>query len=518
MNVIVSYARELADTKGIIETVMGFGNAIKPLVSTKERRTVLLAVTAAYTLVQLSALPVALAVPSLADVFNTDIQGASWVIIVYLLVLGSLVLVAARLGDRYGHSRVFMAGLIVSTIAAGFMVTSTSLLQVIMWRALTGLGSALVMGNANALLAEVFPAEERGRAFSVPFIGARFGTLTGLVLFGVFLTFLSWKLIFLSFLHIGILGIILALPMVKTIKRDTQTTKGSIDYLGSLLLIATGAVLVLSGNHLHGGEESFVSEDGLRYHLPMHALFLLMVGVFILLERKVSNPVVELEHFNNKYFSLSVVSNAIFHMSMLATLTLVPVLVERGFGKDPVWVSFVLFPNQVMGIIMPFIAGWIYDRYNPKLLRPLSIMSIAIGFFILGTLAGNIPIWGIPILMIPISIGSSMFAPINNAAVMSSLSLTNRGFASGMLETSREMGHALGGNLSATVLAVALPLNLALLSSLEAQPFYIEGFRLASLVVVLTLLAGTVLAYFHKSYTELSEADQLVTSTTTRGD
>ena len=478
---------------------MGLKDAIGPLVSTPQRRAVLIALTAAYMLVQLSSMPVALALPSLAVYFDTGLDEAAWLVIIYLLALGSFVLLGARLGDRYGHARVFFIGLILSTAASVFIATSSSLLQVVLWRGVTGLGSALVMGNANAILAGVFPAEERGRAFSIPIIGSRFGTLAGLAIFGYFLTFLSWRLIFFSFLPLGIIALIVSYPMLKSLKHEKPLNMGRLDILGAVLLIATAAALILSGNHLHGGEESFVSSEGLEYHLPMQGLFIVMLVVFVLVERKISNPIVELHHFKNKYFSMSLISNTTYHLSMLATMTLVPILVERGFGMAPLWVVVVLLPGQMLGMIMPFAAGWIYDRYQPRLLRPGAMIAIAGGFFVLGTFAGSVPFWGLPLLMLPISIGTSIFNPINNAAVMSSLSNEYRGFASGMLETTREMGHALGATISATALAMALPVGLILLTDLEAQPFYVQGFQLASMLVVLTLLTGGVIAYFHKT-------------------
>ena len=95
---------------------MGLVDALRPLFSTRERQAVLLALTAAYMLVQLSSLPVALALPSLAEYFDTGIDDAAWLVIIYLLAIGSFVLLGARLGDRYGHARVFFAGLILTTV------------------------------------------------------------------------------------------------------------------------------------------------------------------------------------------------------------------------------------------------------------------------------------------------------------------------------------------------------------------------------------------------------------------
>lgn len=481
---------------------------IKPLFSSKERREVLLAVTAAYTLVQLSSLPLALALPSLSDYFDTSIDNTAWIVIMYLLVLGSLVLLAARLGDRFGHSRIFFLGILTSTFGSVLLTLSDELWQMVVWRSVTGLGSALIMGNANAILASVFTPEERGRAFAIPIIGARFGTLLGLALFGLFLQFLVWRWIFATFLPMGIICIVLALPIIRHRNGvPHQHKQESIDWLGALLLIGSTAVLILSGTHLHGGEESFVTSDGLAYHLPMHGLFLLLLIFFVLVELRSSHPVMPMVHFKRREFSLALGSNVAYHFSMLATMTLVPILVEQGFGKTPIFVTLVLLPSQALGLFMPILAGWIFDKYHPPLLRSGALISIAGGFLLLGLSAPHVSFWVIPLLMIPISIGTNMFNPINNATVMNSLPVEHRGIASGMLETTREIGHALGATAAASTLAFSLPAAIELLSEEASRTYFVEGFKVASLMVVLTLLIGGFLAYFHKQHPPLQASD-----------
>ena len=98
----------------------------------------------------------------------------------------------------------------------------------------------------------------------------------------------------------------------------------------------------------------------------MYSLSFVLLGVFILVERYMKSPLVDLQHFKHKYFSLSLVSNVTFHFSMLATMTLVPIIVELGYNKSPIWVPLVLLPNQIIGLVMTFTAGWIYDKYQPK--------------------------------------------------------------------------------------------------------------------------------------------------------
>ena len=472
---------------------------IRPLLTGRQRREVLLALTAAYMLVQLSSMPVALSLPTLSEYFDTSIGDVAWIVVIYLLVLGSLVLLAARLGDRYGHVRVFFIGILATTAGSGLISLSQELWHMVMWRAVTGFGSALILGNSNAILAANFAPNERGRAFAIPIIGSRFGTLTGLAVFGIFLQFFTWRLIFAAFVPLGLLAVVAAIPMLRHPRQTCPSdASGPVDWSGGLLLVATMVVLILSGSHIHGGEESFVSPDGLSYHIPMHVLFLVLLATFVLVERRAGDPMIDMSHFRQRPFSMALGSNVTYHFSMLATMTLVPVLVEDGFGMSPLFVTVVLLPSQGLGLFMPFVAGAIFDRHQPKLMRPVAMAAIAGGFLLLGLSAPHVSFWTLPLLMLPISIGTNMFNPINNATVMNSLPLEHAGVASGMLETTRELGHALGATAAASVLALALPTTIDLLSGEAAQHFFVKGFQVSSLMVVFTLMLGATLAFFHR--------------------
>ena len=475
-------------------------NIVSPLVNTRQRREVLVALTAAYMIVQLSSLPVALSLPSLAKYFNTTIDEAAGMVIVYLLMLGSLVLLMARIGDKYGHSKIFFIGIVIATAGSLFLSMSQDLWHLIVLRGVTGIGSAMIMGNANAILALAFRPEERGRAFAIPIIGARFGTLTGLVIFGVLLHFFNWRLLFISFIPLGLASIFLSIPMLRhSQKPASEESSGPIDWLGSLLLFGAAVAFILSGTHLHVGEESFTSSDALSYHVPMHILFLALLGAFIVTERLTTNPVINLGHFREKSFSLSLGSNTIFHGSMLATMTLVPILVEEGFAKSPIFVTVVLFPGQFLGLFMPMVAGWVYDQYRPRFLRLWCLILIAGGFSFLSLVAPSISFWALPVVMLPIAIGTNMFNPVNNATIMNSLPLEHRGVASGMLDTSRELGHALGATAIATLLAMSIPGEIELLPFEAARGFFIDGFRQSTLVIAFAMILGALLVYFQKA-------------------
>ena len=477
---------------------MGLLSNYREVLDTPARRQVMLALCSTFLLVQVASFPVALALPSIAEDFLIDVETAAWVLVAELLALGATVYLAAKLGDRYGHNRIFFFGIVITTlgaVAAGFAMDFT---QLLLFRGVQGLGAALVTGNANAILAGNFAAEERGRAFAVPITAARFGTFAGLIAFAIFLQFLGWRFIFFSFIPLGVVAVISGLPLLKQKEETGEASDAPVDFGGAFLFIGMIAAMILSGLHLHPGEESFTSDDAVSYHVPMHILTVVLLAAFIFYERRVKQPFVDLGQFKNRHFSLALFSNTTFHLSMLAIMTLVPILVEKGFGYGPLFVIYVLLPHQSMGLFIPILAGWYYDRFQPRLLRPISLTLIALGIFLIGMFALKIPFWLMPLLLFPASIGTSIFNTINNAVIMNSIGNEQRGFASGMIETTRQVGHTLGATVAASALGLVLPAGIALLSESEARDYYFQGLQASALVVVWIILAGALVAFNHR--------------------
>ena len=480
----------------------------KSVVQTVERRQVLTAMTGGQLLVQLSSLPVTLALPSIARDFGYSVEEAAWIVIANLLVLGSTVFLGARLGDRFGHPKVFFIGTVIITLGAAGIVAAPELVYVIVLRGIQGFGAGLIHGNGNAMLAFAFPAQERGRAYAFPITGSRIGTFIGVGFFGILLqfanwdSFAGWRLVFLTMLPIGLLVIKSCLPVVRRNSESVVDRQNPIDYWGAILLVAVSAVFILSGSHLHGGEESYTSSDALTYHLPMHGLTIALLVAFILVERRVEHPFVEFQRFREKYFTLAIISNSMFHLSMMATMVLVPIMIEEGLGKSPIYVTAVLLPHQSFGIWLPAVAGFIHDKFNPRLLRTACMLSIAFGFVLLATFAGTVNFWVLPFLLFPISVGTNIFNTVNNATVMSTLPTRHRGFASGMLETTRDMGHATGATISSFIMALIVPAGIALMMPSDSRALHLEGFQISALAVVGIMIAGAIIAAFHRPYQE----------------
>ena len=504
---------------GMILRRLNVISAFRELGTDKQRRETMIALASTQLLVQLSSMPIALTIPSVARYFDVDVAQAAWLVIIRLLMLGSTVFLAARLGEKYGHARVYMIGAVILCLGSGMAATSLSLNQLLFWSGLVGIGGAMITSNSNALLVMVFDSTERGRAFAVPVVAARLGGLIGLVLFGVFLQFISWRLVFLTSLPIGILAIKYSYPLLKYQVQQAAAgaSKININYIGAALMVVTLGTFILSGLHIHEGAESFTTPEALSYHIPMNLLFLALLALFIVVQQRSKEPFVDFRYFKQKYFSMALFTNTTFHLSMLAVVTLIPIMVEDGLGQMPIIVTMVLLPNQVMGLFLPPLAGWLHDRYNPRWLRPGALAMIALGFVLVGVFAGNVPLWGLPLMLLPVGIGSNLFNTANNAVVMNTLE-EDRSFASGMLETTRQMGHTIGTTISATILGLALPVAINVMPVFEAQAAFRQGFQYSALAVVWIMAAGAFVAVFQKTGQGARQAPRRVTSPQASGD
>ena len=472
-------------------------SSFRELSSNNTRKRVLLSLASTQLLVQLSTIPMALSVPTMADDFGVDVSQAAWTVIARLLVLGATVFFFARLGSRVGHVKIYFIGVILMSLASLLAVTSANVGQAVVWSALVGLGASMISSNSNPILALVFGEKERGRAYSIPIIAARVGTLLGMALFGVFLQFFSWRLVFLTSVPVGMYALWMARPLLQyeLLKAGEAAKNVVVGAPSALLMMATLSVFIMSGLHIHEGDESFVSAEALEYHLPVHGLFLVMAVVFIIVQRRSAQPFLNFSHIKKKQFSMALFSDHTFHMSMMAVVTLVPILVENGLGYDPIVASWVLIPGQFLGIFLPLIAGYYFDKSNPPWLRPAGLVSIASGFVLLALFSGSVPIWVLPILLIPAFIGTHTFNAPSNATIMNSLP-EDRSFASGGMEPSRQMGHTIGATIAAAMLGLALPSGISFMTDPEAMPFYRTGFQYASTAVIFTILAGAFVAAY----------------------
>ncbi len=430
--------------------------------------------------------PVSTALPTIANDLGVSATTASWAVNAFLLTLVGLLLISGRLGDLLGHQRVFFWGTVINTMTGVLCGFSQDILQLIFLRAIQGIGTAFMSGTSLAILANQFAPEERGKAVGVAAMAASLGALIGVLLSSVFSEYLSWRWLFLSLLPLGLMSIKGAIDL----RRDSQPEKKTnVDILGAALLATVLAVFTLAFYHLHGGEATFAAD--VPYHIGMLGVTLALAVVFLWVEVRHPDPILQMRQLRHAVFTMSVSANGIMHMTMMGVTFLIPFLVERGLGLSPLFTAGMLIATNVTNFAVAPFSGWLYDKTRWRFLPSLGMFLLAGGLVGLGILASGLDYWGFLVISVILGVGLGLFMTPNNTVILGVLPATHRGFAVGMLETSRQLGHTFGVSASSAVLGLVVVTSLPIMGERAA---YMQGFQMATFTAGAITFVGMILA------------------------
>ncbi|MCL6648706.1 MAG: MFS transporter [Chloroflexi bacterium] len=439
----------------------------------------LVTVAVGYAIALAALFPVQIAFPLLADAFHVSISSVSWASTSFLLSLTVLALLAGRIGDLYGHKRVFVIGLVVTTLGALLCGLAPSWPLLVALRFVQGAGAALVSGNAMAIAANAVPPERRGKAIGLLTTSTSLGIVVASWLVGRLVGVMSWHAVFLVVVPFGLLALLTSLRMGPGFRPPPPPR---LDWIGAVLLTLTLSTLVLSFSHFHEGPESF--EAGWPYHSTMHALTVFGLALFLFWERRIANPLVDLRVFRVAPFTLSVLANLCFHMTMMSTSFMYPYLVERGFGLTATETANIVIGNNLAAMLAAVGTGALMDFLRSRVLQVFGIGLTFLSLLALALLPGLS--YSLVVLVgFSLGLAGGAFQTANNAFVLSSLPPNQRGFASGMIDLTRQYGHTLG--ITVTTLVVA--------GAVEGAPSFTPVFQQAMFVTAGLAFVGYLLAF-----------------------
>ena len=449
------------------------------------------AVIAGTFLIMFAVSPISIVLPTLAAELGIDLAEASWIMTAYLVPLTACLLPSGRLGDQFGHTRIFFWGLVLSTCAAiaGSLAPHWYLLLIA--RAVQGVGAALVSANCYPIITATVASNQRGRGVGIATMASSLGSMAGTALGPLFVSPLTWRWAFATAAAAGCIAISVAWPtVVSNIPEPAGATprRNRTDWPGAILLLLTLIVASLSLNHFHDGPETFA--DGWRWHLPMHGVTAALFLMFVLIEQRVPEPLIRFSQFRNIRFSTAMVANGVLHMTMMMTIFSMPFLMQRGLGMSAVTTAGLVATMQAVTVAMTLIGGWLYDRTRSPWLCVVGLSCVAGGLTILGLDPSGMDIVTLFILIVIMGFGSGIFLTTNNTRIMSALSPEYRGFASGMLETTRQYGHTLG--VAVATIGLSGVIGGAVTS--ETNPAVLEGFALSAAVTAAITWVGVALA------------------------
>jgi MFS transporter, DHA2 family, methylenomycin A resistance protein len=449
-----------------------------------------------YFAVQLAMTSVPPMLPTLASLFDSDVSLVTWTMTAYFLTITSSLLMAGRLGDLIGYPQVFAWGMVLYSLATLACGLALNIGQLIVLRGVQGIGGALVFGNSLPIVTNAFPAYQRGRAVGALVMVSSLGAMLGTVLGTLAVQYATWRWTFYLVLPLGAVAAYLAYSLGRLNRfiaadvDDLTRQRRGFDVVGGALFFIMLAALSLGLSHLHAGEQSFSA--GWFYHLPFGALACYCLIAFLAAERRAPNPLVPLPHFRNVLFTGAVIGNWLLHMTMLGIFVLTPFFLERGLHLSPAHVAILLTSQQFYNVLTSYLGGWLHDRTHAAWIRPLGMGLICLGFFTIGLTAPGLTFATYMLISIPIGIGMGTFMSVNNTVIMSAVPGSLRGFASGMLETTRQGGHMFALPLVSGIMAGVTGTTL----TADTEPaLYIQGFQASCVVVGCIAIIATACAF-----------------------
>lgn len=441
-------------------------------------------VACGYLLASWAMNPVSAILPTITADLGIDVTRAGWIMNAYFVLLVGGVLVAGRLGDAFGHGTLFRTGCVVFAVGSAIAALPGGFVLLIAGRAIQGLGSAMLFGTSLAIVATVYAGPRLGWAVGILTVSSGVASVLGTWASTFLIQNTNWHWTLVIPAGIGLL----VAACAGGLPAERRTLVKDVDWLGGGLLFGALFFVLLGLNHLHEGPETFTA--GAPYHFTMHAVALVFFVLFLWRQLSTPRPLIQLRLLRIPRLSSGVIANGIAHSSMLATGLLIPFLIERGQGYSPTQTQQLLLTQQLSLIVCSLCGGWLYSRRASPLIGILSIGAIAVGLAVLGRVGADLPYIALFPVVALLGAGLGVFTSVNNTAVMASVGADQRGFASGLVETTRQLGHSLGvsissGVLQATLAAAAIP-----------QLGYRDGFSEAASAMALVAAIGVLVVLY----------------------
>lgn len=412
-----------------------------------------------------------IALPAIAKEFSMDAITLNWVTTSYLLSTAVFLLPLGKVADIKGRRKVFILGVLIFTSASLLSGLSTSSLFLILSRVLQGLGASMVFSTAVAILTSVYPLSERGRVLGINVASVYSGLTLGPFLGGILTEHLGWRSVFLAPVPLGAIVILLALWKLKGEWADARDER--FDFTGSVLY---GLMLV-----------AFLVGFS-KFSKVMIALGLLLLILFLLVEKRCQHPVLKIELFlKNITFAFSNLAALLHYSATFGITFLLSLYLQYLKLMTPQETGVILMiQTAVQALLSPF-AGWLSDRIEPRIVSSSGMALTALGLFVFSLLREGSSLKLIISILILLGVGFALFSSPNTNAVMSSVERRFYGIASATLATMRVVGQTL--SMAIIMLVFAIYIGETEITP-EVHDLFMMSFRASFTVFSILCVAG----------------------------
>jgi EmrB/QacA subfamily drug resistance transporter len=398
-------------------------------------RAILAIILVSYFMIVLDNSIIFTALPRIEAAMGYSATGLSWVQNAYTLVFGGLLLLGARAGDLLGRRRVFLAGLTVFAVASFLIGVAPTGWWLIAARALQGVGAAVVAHSSLSLLTASFAGEQRTRAVAAYGTVAGIGASVGLVVGGAAADLISWRAGFFLNVPIGAALMAAALRYLP----DTARSTGRFDLTGALS--ATLGMGALVFGIVHAGDTAWSNPTTIT------ALLLggLLLAVLVANEARAAQPIMPLHLFANRERSGAYLARVLFAGTMIAYFYFTTQFLQSVYGYSPLQAGLAFLPMTLVNFAVALPVPRLTARFGNAALLGAGLAVTLAGMSWLAQLTASTPyLTGVALPMVLIGVGQGLaFAPLT-AAGLAQVASRDAGAASGLVNTTHQLGSTLG--------------------------------------------------------------------------
>jgi EmrB/QacA subfamily drug resistance transporter len=408
--------------------------------------------------------------PTMAQTFGVAVAVIQWVSLAYLVAITSSLVLWGRAADLWGSRRVYLGGLLTFVLGSALCGAAPSAVALAVCRGLQGLGAAMLLASGQALLAEVFPEGQRGRALASMHMAVALGFLLGPSVGGVLVETLGWRWVFAVNVPIGLLATAVASRVLPT--RPRSQPQGC-DLTGAAVLVA-GLVLTL------------VALTRVQQGAFASASLLLLLGggilaVFPLVEQRVAYPMVALDLFRRRAFTAGLLATFFNFIAMASNMFLMPFFLQTQLRLRPSRAGLLMMAVPLTILWAAPVGGKFSDRLGPRLPATGGLLLVTATVLLMALLSAGTSALTMGVVLGVYGLGAGLFQSPNNSGVLGAAPRDRLGVASGTLATLRQLGQVAGIAIASTVWAAReQAYRAAGLPGLTAQG---AGFRDAFLVL-----------------------------------
>ena len=373
----------------------------------------------------------------------------SWVVTSYLLASTISTPLYGKLGDMIGRKPIFLAAILIFLAGSMLAGLSQSMGELIGFRALQGMGAGGLMVGAQAIIADIVPPRERGRYMGL--IGSVFAlaSVAGPLLGGFLVDSLSWRWVFYVNMPVGALAVLI---VATRLHLHTPHTRHSIDYLGAALLSgAVGALILLT---TWGGSE-YAWGSGLIIGLGIAAAVLL--ATFIWWEGRTAEPILPLELFRSRVFSVANAMGFTIGMAMFGAIIFIPLYLQLVYGASPTSSGLRLLPLMAGLLVAAIASGRVISRIGRYKAFPIAGTAILVGgMFLLSRLGVGTAPWLASLYMLVVGVGIGLVMQVLVLVVQNDVPARQIGVATSTATFFRSLGGSFGVAIFGTIFASRL--------------------------------------------------------------